>query len=143
MDVEPQVREAPRRADLEGILRVARELRARQDLDPARARRRELLRRRLRVRPARIDRAGLREVALEVRRVDHHAAQDPRHAQPQDAPVVPGPALAPRLPAIHQLAALGVLVRQEHGLLRAHQVLLGCEELIVREQRRATEALGQ
>jgi hypothetical protein len=55
---------------------------------------------------------------------------------------VAGHALAAALPAVHPLAAVGVLVLFPDGFVRLEQVLLLGEEVVVRVEHGAAEALG-
>ena len=92
---------------------------------------------------SRVDRARLGEVAAEEGGVDDDAADHARHAEPDDAPVVRvGPVAAPaRLPAVHPLAAIGVLALAPDRRGGLEQVLLRGEELVVGRDDRAAEAL--
>ena len=61
---------------------------------------------------AAVDPAMRRIVAAEERGVDDDRVDDARQAELDDAPVVAGRAAAARFPAVHPLAAIGVLVRE-------------------------------
>src|SRR5204863_343658 len=80
---------------------------------------------------AHVDRTRLGVVAPEVRRVDVDAADNARHAEPHDAPVVARLATTPRLPTVHPFAALGVLALDPDRGRWLDQVLLRREELVV------------
>jgi hypothetical protein len=58
------------------------------------------------------------------------------------APVVAGHPLAAALPAVHPLAALGVLVLDEHAPPRLEQVFLLGEKVVAGRQRPPADALG-
>src|SRR5262245_24896712 len=96
VDAETQMGCSRGFGDREQVVRVAFERPARQNLDP--------------VRPvALVDRARLRIVPLEMRRLDVDAANDAAHTEADDAPVVNVGrqiAAAARLPAVHPLAAV-------------------------------------
>jgi hypothetical protein len=81
-------------------------------------------------------------VPQEVVGVDVRAADDPANAQLDETEVMSGSALAPALPAVHPLAAIGVLVRNEHPATGLEQILFGCEELVTGRQRQATDTLA-
>ena len=66
----------------------------------------------------------------------------PRRAETDDGEVVAGHALAAALPAIHPLAAVGVLVLFPDRLRGLEQVLLLGEEVVVRVEHAAAEAFG-
>ena len=138
-DVQPDVRRAAPAADLEGVLAVSAQCRPRQNLFPAGGR--ERLRRGVARQLARLERAGVRVVALEVARVDDDAVDRAGKAQADQAPVVSRRAPAPRLPAVHPLAPVGVLVLAEDRPLGLDEVLLAGEELVVGGDRRAAQAL--
>jgi hypothetical protein len=83
------------------------------------------------------------EVADEVMGVDVHAVDAAARAQTDHAPIVARGAASPGLPAVHPLAARGVLVGDERGAARLQQVLLGGEELVVDDQDLPSEAQGR
>ena len=131
---------APRRdLDGEGIPAVARELAALEHGIPG-----DLVA--AGIRPGRqaaaVDPAVRRKVAAEERRVDDDRVNHAGLAEPDDAPVVAGRAPAARLPAVHPLPAIGVLVRNEYRRRRLEQVLLPGEELVVGGDGLAAEAGG-
>src|SRR5207247_11230570 len=61
-------------------------------------------------------------------------ADHARDAESDDAPVVARPTAPPRLPAVHPLAAGGVLALDEHPAPGLEQVLLAREEFIARQE---------
>ncbi len=126
--------------DREDVLTVAAQRRAGQDLDPSGSL--ELARVGIDRCRARLERARLGIVAAEERGVDDHAAHDPRGAQAQDAPVVARFAPAPGLPAVHPLAAIGVLALAPHRGRLLDQVLLGREEVVVGGEDGAAQSFG-
>jgi hypothetical protein len=128
--VELDVREAPIAFDREQVLRVSGEWRSRKYPGPGAV-----------FRLGRLDRARLGEVPPEKRRVHVDAADHPGQAEPHDAPVVTRLAAAARFPPVHPLAAIGVLVLAEHGLRDLDEVLLRREELVIRRDRGAAQAL--
>ena len=81
-------------------------------------------------------------VPPEEARVDDDPAHDAGQAETDEAPVVAGAAAAPGLPAVHPFAAIGVLVLTPLRRCRAQERLLRREELVVRQQHRATQPLG-
>jgi hypothetical protein len=81
-------------------------------------------------------------VAAEVRGIDDDAADLARQAEADDAPVITGLAAAAGLPAVHPFAAVGVFVLLPHGRVRAQEVVLLGEELVVAEDRGAAVFLG-
>ena len=125
-----------RRGDVEPVARIALERRLGQQVEPLRPRDVVLLDHRA------LDRAAVRVVAAEEAGVDDHAADDPRDAEADDAPVVARLAAAARLPAVHLLASIGVAVGVEDRGLRLEEVLLRREELVVRDEHHPAEAPG-
>ena len=82
-----------------------------------------------------------RVVALERRRVDHHAAHDAGHAEAHDRGVIAGLAPPPRLPPVVDLAAVPEWdVRVEPGRAGQDQVLPLGERLVVGPRRRCRRA---
>jgi hypothetical protein len=81
-------------------------------------------------------------VALEETRIHHDAADQRWNPKPDDAPVVARRAAAAGLPTVHPLAPIGVLPLAPHRTPGLEQVLLGCEELVVGQQRHPTEPFG-
>ena len=80
-------------------------------------------------------------VATEEACIDYDAANDAGQAETNDAPIEAGCAAAAALPAIHPLATIGVLALDKYRRTRLEQVLLGREEVVIRHQHRATNAL--
>src|SRR4029077_4204382 len=91
---------------------------------------------------ARLDGASLGRIADEVTGVHDDAADVSRESQADDAPVVARLAPAPRLPAVHPFPAVRVLVLPEDRPRRLEKALLRPEELVVRRDDRAADALG-
>ena len=91
---------------------------------------------------ARLDGTGLWLVAEEVRGIHIEALDHARCTELDHSDVMPFRALAATFPAVHPLAAVGVLVGDEDGLAGFDQVLLLGEEVIGTPQHSATEALG-
>src|SRR5712691_9250636 len=89
-----------------------------------------------------VEGAGFRMVPPEMIRVHRDGTDQAGDAQTNDAPVVPRLAPPPRLPAVHPLAALGVLALDAYAAPRLEQVLLRREELVVGGDRPAAEPLG-
>ena len=75
--------------------------------------------------------------------IDIEGPDDARKSELNNAPIVSGDAPAARLPAIHPLSAVSVLVRNEDAPAGLYQIFLPGEELIVREQRGAADACGR
>src|SRR5207302_10636800 len=89
--------------------------------------------------------ARFRIVAFEMRRLDVDAADESGGAAAADAPVVGlGARLAqpPRLPAVHPLAAVGVLCLDPDRCAVFDQVVLRCEEVVVRSDDDGAEAFA-
>src|SRR5687767_8027214 len=91
----------------------------------------------------RIDARSLRVVAGEVRSVDYDTANDPGRTESNYRPVVPRASAAARLPAVHPFAALGICPLAPLGRARLEERFLRSEELVIRRQNRAAEALGR
>jgi hypothetical protein len=142
-DVEAKVRHAPPAAvdrDRVGGVPLQRDL-GEQRL-PRRVVAREERRRRRALHRARVEARPLGIVAGEEARVDDHAAHDAREAEPDHGPVVSRRAAAARLPAVHPLPALGVDPLAPLGRTGLHERFLGREELVVRGDHGAAEALA-
>ena len=99
---------------------------------------------------ARLERARLGEVSLEMRRLDVDAADDPAGTEPHDAPVVHliEPRLtrehipsSPAFPAVHPLSAIGVLALAPDRRVGDDKPVLGGKELVVCSDCGAAEAL--
>jgi hypothetical protein len=133
-DVEAKVGDPERRGHVEPVARVPLERGLGQQLEPLHPGDVVLLDH------GTLDRAAIGVVAPEEAGVDDDAADDPGHAEADDAPVVTRIAPAARLPAVHLLAPVGVAIGIEDGSPRLQQVLLGREELVVRDQHHPTEA---
>ena len=71
------------------------------------------------------------EVSGEEGGVDGHRVDSSRRAQGEQTPVMAGPAAAASLPAIHPLAAIGVLVLLPDRWARLEQVDRVGEELVI------------
>jgi hypothetical protein len=76
----------------------------------------------------------------EVIRIDVDLPDDAAQSQLNNAPVMSGRAAAARLPAVHPLAAVGVLVGNKDPATGLQEVFLLGEELVVREKREAADA---
>ena len=149
VDVEAQMGEPLRDVDLEAVLRIAGELGPREDLGPLHVAREERRDVGVPLDARAFDRARLRVVALEVRGVDDEAAHHAGETEADDARVVVGVRarglgvlpLAPRLPAVHPLAAVGEFSGDEDRLLRLEEILLLREEVVSAPEHEAAEAL--
>ena len=130
VDVETDLFDAIGKSDLEGRHGVTGQRRRGDDLHPLAATGR------------RVQRELLGVVAREMRRVDGGQMNPTGYAQSQDTPVVTRFASAAGLPAVHPLAAIGVLVIR-HRRARRHQVGRGSEELVIAFDDAATHALGE
>jgi hypothetical protein len=91
---------------------------------------------------ASLERAVLGVVAAEEGGVDDDAAQHAGQTELDDARVVARRAAPAALPAVHPLAAVGVLVLAPDRGLGLEQVLLLGEEVVVGPQHGAAEARG-
>ncbi|MEZ4791192.1 MAG: hypothetical protein R2811_14400 [Flavobacteriales bacterium] len=91
---------------------------------------------------ASLDRTSLRLVAEEVRGVHIEAFDRTGSTKLDHGNVVPFRAFPAALPAIHPLAAVGVLVGDEDGLAGLDQVLLLGEEVIGTPKDFATKTFG-
>jgi hypothetical protein len=78
-----------------------------------------------------------------VGRLDVDAARDTRDTESNDAPIVARTAAAAGLPAIHPLAALGVIALAPPRCVGPDQVLLGRKELVVSGNDGSAQALGR
>src|SRR6266702_961793 len=89
----------------------------------------------------RLDRAVLGIVAAEEAGVDDDAADDAGNAKANRGVIVSGSALAAALPAVHPLAAVGVLRLAPDRLGLFDEVLFFGEEVVGGVEHRAAEAL--
>src|ERR1044072_9715745 len=80
-------------------------------------------------------------VAAKETRINNDAANDTWKSESKDAPVEPWSASAPALPPIHPLPPLGVLCLDKNRRGDLEQMLLRGKKLIIRTQRRPTNAL--
>ena len=129
-DIDAEMRHRERLLHFEFVLQVALQVRLRQQFRPVLAVDRA------------IDRARVGIVAAEEARVDDHAAHDASYAESQDREVVSGHALAAALPPVHPLPAVRVLVFLPDGRMRLDEIFFLGEEVVVRVEHRAAEALG-
>src|SRR5216684_5891744 len=83
-----------------------------------------------------------RKVTAKERRIDHNAANHTANAEADDGEVMAGSALAATLPAVHPLAAVGVLVFLPDRLDGTEEVFLFSEIIVGRVENGAAEALG-
>ena len=139
INIETQMRVAPAIVDREGVLRVAAQLGTIEHGAPDRRIRGQLRFVRPAGRDARVDRAVRWIVSPKERRVHDDRPDDPGEAEPDERPVVPRRAPPARFPAVHPFAAIRVLVGDEDRRLGLQQVLLRCEEIIVRGDDNAAE----
>src|SRR5215469_16604638 len=123
-DRQAHVSEAMRLGGGKGVVLVAPQARAGDDLDPVGVRVVELLRSRIAFSPARLDPAEFRVVAGEEARVDVDRRDRPRRAEPDERPVMSRLAAAPGLPAVDNLAAVAVVPWLESRRTSVEQVLL-------------------
>ena len=91
---------------------------------------------------ARFDGTGLRLVAKEMRGVHIESLDHTSGAELDHGGIVPRVALPAAFPAVHPLAPVGVLVRDEDGFAGLDQVLLLGEEVIGTPKDLAPETLG-
>ncbi len=139
--LEPQVRDAPPGGDGEAVGGVPADGRARDERGPGDVVREQLLGGRGAGQLGALDGHVLGVVAAEVGGVDDDAADDARHAQSDQRPVVVpgrrvrgvgGGAAAPAgLPAVHDLALVAEEIGVEAGGFGGEQVLALGEELVV------------
>src|SRR5262249_33902600 len=118
------VGEAARVRYLEGVPRVAAQPRPGDDPDPLGFWGVQFFRAWVALDTARLDGALLGEIAGEKARIDDDQADDPRHAETDQRPVVPRSSAAFRLPAVDDLAAVAVPPWLEGRVGRIQQVLL-------------------
>src|SRR5437879_13803306 len=76
-------------------------------------------------------------------RIDVDLFDDAAQSQLNDTPIMSWGATAAGLPSIHPFAAVGVLIGDEDSAAGLHEILLRREELIVREQCDAADALSR
>lgn len=74
-----------------------------------------------------------REVPCEEGRVQVHTPDDPRRAQPDDAPIVARRASPAGLPAVHPLPIFRVDIRLEDRIFVGEEVLRLCEPIVCGE----------
>jgi hypothetical protein len=80
-----------------------------------------------------------RIVTAEVAGIYDDSANDSGQAEPDDAPVVAARATSPAFPTIHPFTAIGIFTFAKDGCARFQEILLGREEIVVREQHTAAE----
>ncbi|MGF6921286.1 hypothetical protein OKW28_005483 [Paraburkholderia sp. 40] len=130
IDVHAQMRVRARVADFEVVVAIALQRGRRHDLGPLR----RLIR--LAIHNARrFHRRRRREVAGEVARVEVESLDHAGPRELDDAPVVAGRALAARFPAVHPLAVVVVLARNEDGRFRIQHAVLRREEFVASLER--------
>src|SRR5258705_9937266 len=81
----------------------------------------------------------LRIIAAEETGIDHHPANYARQAETDDAPVKARRAPSARLPAVHPLSQIGVLVFDEDGSGSLEKIFLWRKEIIVGEEHGAAK----
>ena len=140
INVKAQMRERVGILDVEEILAVAFELRFRHDLEPLRFEERVGVR--LRLERARLERAVRGKIAAKVARVDEHAPNDARNAEPDDGEIVPRSSFAAAFPAVHPLTAIGIHALFPVRLRSLQQILFRREKIVRRVKHGTAEALG-
>ena len=91
---------------------------------------------------ARLEFAMLRKIPFEVRGIHDHAVNDAGKAQFHDAPVVARRSAAPRFPAVHPLADVGVFVRDPDGSRSLQQIFLRRKKFIIGGEHAPAQPLG-
>ena len=138
------MREAAGVLDLKWILRITLQRGLREKLGPPRFCCLQPLAlacvRRRTAQIAGLERKLFRIVSLEETRVHHDAANDSRHTESDDAPVVAGSAAAPSLPSVHPFAARGVFVLDKNRGRWLKQILFRREKFVVGQEHTAAQA---
>ena len=140
-DVEPKMRDSSLAVDFDLVRRIPFQLRLDEQRFPLCFCPAQPLRRRGAVDARHVDARPLGIVAGEVRCIDHHSAHDSRRAEPDDCPVVTGCATTACFPAVHPLAALGILAFAPFGRGWLEKRFLRGEELVVCRQDSSAESL--